>query len=84
MNDIYTSLKEQMNDRGMTPQALAEISGVGRSTIYRILSKKRRNSPTVDSMQKLLSALGIELKLAPVAPGNPEDPARSASLKNKE
>lgn len=66
MKDIYACIKEQMQSKGMTALALAEVSGVGKSTIYRIIDKNRKNAPTVDSLQKILSALGWEIKLSPV------------------
>ena len=51
---MYTRLKNWMESEGLKPSQLADNIGVNRATISHILSG--RNKPSIDFLQKLLSA----------------------------
>ena len=51
---MYKRLKNWMESEGLKPSALADTIGVNRATISHILSG--RNKPSIDFLQKLLSA----------------------------
>ena len=51
---MHTRLKNWMESEGLKPSRLADNIGVNRATISHILSG--RNKPSIDFLQKLLSA----------------------------
>ena len=51
---MHTRLKNWMESEGLKPSQLADNIGVNRATISHILSG--RNKPSIDFLQKLLSA----------------------------
>ena len=51
---MYKRLKNWMESEGLKPSVLADTIGVNRATISHILSG--RNKPSIDFLQKLLSA----------------------------
>ena len=51
---MYERLKNWMESEGLKPSALADTIGVNRATISHILSG--RNKPSIDFLEKLLSA----------------------------
>ena len=52
--EMHTRLKNWMESEGLKPSRLADNIGVNRATISHILSG--RNKPSIDFLQKLLSA----------------------------
>jgi transcriptional regulator with XRE-family HTH domain len=52
-------LSAYMNSRGLNESALADVSGVGQSTISKILLRKQE--PSLDILQKLFRGLGLQL-----------------------
>lgn len=48
-----------MNEQAVTAYRLAQLSGVSRVTIKGVLDGK--NSPTLDTLQKILKPLGLQL-----------------------
>ena len=69
MNKIYDSIKNRMEARGMSALSLAAASGVGKSTIYRIISNKNV-SITMESLEKIMIALDMKLVLSPAEKSN--------------
>jgi len=51
---MYKRLKNWMESEGLKPSVLADTIGVNRATISHILSG--RNKPSIDFLEKLLSA----------------------------
>ncbi|BDE81814.1 helix-turn-helix domain-containing protein [Porphyromonas somerae] len=59
MTDIIKSIKDEMREQAVTAYRLAQLSGVSRVTIKGVLDGK--NSPTLDTLQKILKPLGLQL-----------------------
>lgn len=59
MSDIINIIKQEMNEQAVTAYRLAQLSGVSRVTIKGVLDGK--NSPTLDTLQKILKPLGLQL-----------------------
>lgn len=59
MTDIIKSIKDEMREQAVTAYRLAQLSGVSRVTIKGVLDGK--NSPTLDTLQKILKPLGLHL-----------------------
>lgn len=60
MNDIIQAIKIEMKEQSVTAYRLAQLSGVSRVTIKDVLGGK--NSPTLDTLTKLLKPLGLKLE----------------------
>ena len=56
---LVTSLKERREMLQVTQESLAELSGVGLRTLKQFESNK--GNPTLQTLQKLAHALGMEL-----------------------
>ena len=61
LSNIYKKVKERRSLLGITQQDLADISGVGLRTIKEIETNK--GNPSVNTLSKILEALGMELDL---------------------
>lgn len=59
MTDIIKVIKDEMREQAITAYRLAQLSGVSRVTIKGVLDGK--NSPTLDTLQKILKPLGLQL-----------------------
>lgn len=59
MTDIIKIIKDEMRAQAVTAYRLAQLSGVSRVTIKGVLDGK--NSPTLDTLQKILKPLGLQL-----------------------
>lgn len=60
MTDIIKSIKDEMREQAVTAYRLAQLSGVSRVTIKAVLEGV--NSPTLDTLTKLLKPLGLKLE----------------------
>ena len=58
---IVDQIKERRKVLAISQETLAEISGVGLRTLKQFESGK--GNPTLDTLQKLCDALGLEIKL---------------------
>ena len=58
---IIEQIKERRKVLAISQETLAEISGVGLRTLKQFESGK--GNPTLETLQKLCDALGLELKL---------------------
>ncbi|MCA4776116.1 helix-turn-helix transcriptional regulator [Empedobacter stercoris] len=58
---IIEQIKERRKVLDITQESLAEISGVGLRTLKQFESGK--GNPTLETLQKLCDALGLEIKL---------------------
>jgi y4mF family transcriptional regulator len=59
--DLIEQIKERREVLQLTQEALAELAGVGLRTLKEIESGK--GNPTLDTIQKLMDVLGLELVL---------------------
>lgn len=75
-NDITAALGAVARARGMT--ALAERTGLSRSSLYRALSDE--GDPQLSTLLTVLAALGFGLELARVAVPGELAPSREAAL----
>ena len=62
LTSIYDQLRQRRETLGVTQIKLAELSGVGIRTIN--LIESGTHNPSMDTINKLASVLGMELKLA--------------------
>ncbi|MFV0166711.1 MULTISPECIES: helix-turn-helix transcriptional regulator [Empedobacter] len=58
---IIEQIKERRKVLDITQESLADISGVGLRTLKQFESGK--GNPTLETLQKLCDALGLEIKL---------------------
>ncbi|MFV0146611.1 helix-turn-helix domain-containing protein [Empedobacter falsenii] len=58
---LIEQIKERRKVLDITQESLAEISGVGLRTLKQFESGK--GNPTLETLQKLCDALGLEMKL---------------------
>ncbi|MFV0158258.1 helix-turn-helix domain-containing protein [Empedobacter falsenii] len=58
---IINQIKERRKVLAISQETLAEISGVGLRTLKQFESGK--GNPTLETLQKLCDALGLEMKL---------------------
>lgn len=58
---LIEQIKERRKVLDITQETLAEISGVGLRTLKQFESGK--GNPTLETLQKLCDALGLEMKL---------------------
>ena len=58
---LIEQIKERRKVLDITQETLAEISGVGLRTLKQFESGK--GNPTLETLQKLCDALGLEIKL---------------------
>lgn len=65
MKEIYDSIKSRMEARGMSALSLAAASGVGKSTVYRIINNDDV-SINMESLEKIMTALDMKLVLLPI------------------
>ena len=61
MNDIIQAIKDEMKEQAITVYRLAQLSGVSRVGIKGILDGV--NSPTLDTLQKILKPLGLQIRV---------------------
>lgn len=59
--ELIEQIKERREVLQLTQEALAELAGVGLRTLKEIESGK--GNPTLDTIQKLMDVLGLELVL---------------------
>lgn len=60
-NQILTSYINLRKERGITQQEIADRTGIKRTNVARIES--RRNAPTIEVLVKLAAALDMELEI---------------------
>ena len=65
MKEIYDFIKSRMEARGMSALSLAAASGVGKSTVYRIINNDDV-SINMESLGKIMTALDMKLVLLPI------------------
>ncbi|ROI10789.1 XRE family transcriptional regulator [Chryseobacterium sp. H3056] len=61
LNNLIVPIKERRKILDVTQETLAEISGVGLRTLKQLESGK--GNPTLETLQKICDALGLEIKL---------------------
>ena len=61
LSNLIGSIKERRKILNVTQETLAEISGVGLRTLKQLESGK--GNPTLETLQKICDALGLEIKL---------------------
>lgn len=61
MTDIVKAIKDEMREQAITVYRLAQLSGVSRVGIKGILDGV--NSPTLDTLQKILKPLGLQIRV---------------------
>ncbi len=60
MNEqVRQAVRERMKERGVTHEKLAELTGIQRPNVTRLLTGQSGTIP--DNWQKVLDALGLEL-----------------------
>lgn len=59
-SELIEQIKERRKVLDVTQETLSEISGVGLRTLKQFESGK--GNPTLDTMQKICDALGLEIK----------------------
>lgn len=59
VSPVVKTIRSEMKRLDWTPQRLAEESGIGFQTIYRIYSGE--NIPNLDTVERLLSALKLKV-----------------------
>ena len=85
------TLKRLRNEKGLTQQELANLSGISRVEIARLETGERgkKRSPSLASAQKLAAALGVDCTAFQDAPADAEPvkpeakPAKAAKGKRK-
>jgi DNA-binding XRE family transcriptional regulator len=65
--DIMCALVEARNEKKISQRKLEELTGVKNSTIHRM--EKGENSPSINTMLKVLAPLGKTLKVVPIDQG---------------
>lgn len=61
LSNLIVPIKERRKILNVTQETLAEISGVGLRTLKQLESGK--GNPTLETLQKICDALGLEIKL---------------------
>ncbi|WP_245593316.1 helix-turn-helix domain-containing protein [Deinococcus frigens] len=70
MNEtVRQGVKDTMKAQGLTHQELADLTGIERPNITRLLTGAVGKVP--DNWQRVLDALGLELVAVPKKDGNP-------------
>lgn len=69
--DISHTIHYYRKQSGLTQQQLAQMAGVGKTVVYDI--EKGKLSVQLDTLQKILKVLNIELSLLPPFPMKTED-----------
>ena len=62
MTAIGTAIKERGKVLKVTQRLVADLAGVGINTLTKI--ERNEANPTLDSLQKILDTLGLELKVS--------------------
>lgn len=62
-------LRERLNERGMTPQQLADATGLERSHVYKLLSPEYQQQPRRATVMRIAAALGVPVSEALRAAG---------------
>ncbi|MCZ2083889.1 MAG: helix-turn-helix transcriptional regulator, partial [Flavobacteriales bacterium] len=60
LSNLIVPIKERRKILNVTQETLAEISGVGLRTLKQLESGK--GNPTLETLQKICDALGLEIK----------------------
>ena len=68
MTDVIKAVKEEMKEQAITVYRLAQLSGVSRVGIKGILDGV--NSPSLDTLQKMLKPLGLQIRVEKEKKGN--------------
>lgn len=55
---VAANLRRVRKERGLTQEALAHLAGVNRNYVGMI--ERRENSPTIDVLERLASALNVD------------------------
>ena len=61
LEKLISTIKERRETLKLSQESLAELSGVGLRTLKQFESGK--GNPTINSLEKLIDVLGMELKL---------------------
>lgn len=69
-------VKVVLHERGMTQTQLAELTGIERPNITRLLSGAVGKTP--DNWQKILDALGLEMVVQPKPSPDPQEKEEEA------
>jgi transcriptional regulator with XRE-family HTH domain len=62
MTAIGTAIKERRKVLKVTQRLVADLAGVGINTLTKI--ERNEANPTLDSLQKILDTLGLELSVS--------------------
>ena len=62
MRAIGTAIKERRKVLKVTQRLVADLAGVGINTLTKI--ERNEANPTLDSLQKILDTLGLELSVS--------------------
>lgn len=62
MTTIGTAIKERRKVLKVTQRLVADLAGVGINTLTKI--ERNEANPTLDSLQKILDTLGLELSVS--------------------
>lgn len=55
---VATNIRRLRTERGLTQEALADLVGINRN--YVGMLERQENSPTIDMIERLAEALGVE------------------------
>lgn len=58
---IGNRVRERRQELGINQQTLADLSGVGINTLVAI--ERGSGNPSIDTLEKVLNALGLEIRL---------------------
>ena len=61
LEDFVTKVREKLDEKGMSLYTLAELAGVGRPYLHRVLAGE--HTPTIEWMKKVGKVLGIKIKV---------------------
>ena len=61
LSNLIGFIKERRKILNVTQETLAEISGVGLRTLKQL--ERGKGNPTLETLQKICDALGLEIKL---------------------
>lgn len=83
-NEAFLIALRDVVEAGMGMKNVARAAKLNRESLYRALS--RQGNPSIDTLDSLLSALGIEIRFAPktaMAPpkGRPRRPSRKTRVR---
>ena len=69
VDTIGETIRTLRKQQGMTQEELAERSGIGRLAIVRLETGKPKTGGTIDTLLRLLDALGMKCVIRPTKEG---------------